>query len=69
MSCVDVCIVTLDTDLLQLVEPGVEVFLYRPYVKGAPPVDYTVDAEATTVTFREPPPVDTLVAFRYRTDG
>jgi DNA polymerase-1 len=41
---VDVCIVTLDTDLLQLVEPGVEVFLYRPYVKGAPPVDYTVDA-------------------------
>ena len=37
---VPVCIVSLDTDLLQLVEPGVEVFLYRPYVKGAPAVEY-----------------------------
>ena len=32
---VAVTIVTLDTDLLQLVEPGVDVFLYRPYMKGA----------------------------------
>ena len=29
---VAVTIVTLDTDLLQLVEPGVDVFLYRPYM-------------------------------------
>jgi len=32
-------------------------------------VDYAVDAGTTTVTFREPPPADTLVAFRFRTDG
>jgi hypothetical protein len=32
-------------------------------------IDYTVDAGATTVTFHEPPPEGTLVAFRYRTDG
>jgi len=32
-------------------------------------LDYAVDSGATTVTFREPPPADTLVAFRYRTDG
>ncbi len=37
---VAVCIVSLDTDLLQLVEPGVDVFLYRPYMKGAPAVEY-----------------------------
>ncbi len=37
---VPVCIVSLDTDLLQLVEPGVDVFLYRPYMKGAPAVEY-----------------------------
>ena len=37
---VPVCIVSLDTDLLQLVEPGVDVYLYRPYVKGAPAVAY-----------------------------
>jgi len=35
-----VCIVSLDTDLLQLVEPGVDVYLYRPYMKGVPAVDY-----------------------------
>jgi hypothetical protein len=32
-------------------------------------IDYVVDAGTRTVTFREPPPADTLVAFRYRTDG
>jgi hypothetical protein len=32
-------------------------------------IDYAVDAGTRTVTFREPPPADTLVAFRYRTDG
>lgn len=32
-------------------------------------LDYAVDAGAGTVTFHEPPPADTLVAFRYRTDG
>ncbi|TAK72337.1 MAG: hypothetical protein EPO22_00615, partial [Dehalococcoidia bacterium] len=37
---VPVCIVSLDTDLLQLVEPGVEVYLYRPYVKGEPAIEY-----------------------------
>ncbi len=41
---IEVTIVTLDTDLLQLVEPGVDVFLYRPYMKGAPAQDYDVDA-------------------------
>jgi DNA polymerase-1 len=41
---VPVRIVSLDTDLLQLVEPGVDVFLYRPYMKGAPAVDYNTDA-------------------------
>jgi DNA polymerase-1 len=41
---VEVRIVSLDTDLLQLVEPGVDVFLYRPYMKGAPAVDYDVAA-------------------------
>ncbi len=37
---VPAAIVSLDTDLLQLVEPGVEVHLYRPYMKGAPSVAY-----------------------------
>lgn len=37
-------IVSLDTDLLQLVEPGVDVFLYRPFMKGAPAADYDVAA-------------------------
>jgi DNA polymerase-1 len=37
-------IVSLDTDLLQLVEPGVDVYLYRPYMKGAPAVAYDTDA-------------------------
>ena len=32
-------------------------------------IDHTVDPVARTVTFREPPPEGTLVAFRYRTDG
>ena len=32
-------------------------------------IDYAVDAGTRTVIFREPPPIDTLVAFRYRTDG
>jgi DNA polymerase-1 len=41
---VEVRIVSLDTDLLQLVEPGVDVFLYRPFMKGAPAVDYDVAA-------------------------
>ena len=41
---VAVTIVTLDTDLLQLVEPGVDVFLYRPYMKGAPATNYDVEA-------------------------
>ena len=41
---VEVRIVSLDTDLLQLVEPGVDVFLYRPYMRGAPAVDYDTDA-------------------------
>ena len=39
---VPVQIVSLDTDLLQLVEPGVDVSLYRPYMKGAPAVSYDV---------------------------
>lgn len=38
-----VSIVSLDTDLLQLVEPGVDVFLYRPFVKGAPATRYDVE--------------------------
>jgi len=37
---IPVVIVTLDTDLLQLVEPGVEVYLYRPYVKGQAAITY-----------------------------
>ncbi len=41
---VEVAIVTLDTDLLQLVEPGVDAYLYRPYVKGAPATNYNVAA-------------------------
>ena len=41
---IEVRVVTLDTDLLQLVEPGVDVFLYRPYMKGAPAQDYDVKA-------------------------
>ncbi len=41
---VPVTIVTLDTDLLQLVEDGVDVYLYRPYMKGAPAVHYDVAA-------------------------
>src|SRR6185295_14562018 len=40
---VPVTIVTLDTDLLQLVEPGVDVYLYRPYMKGQPAVNYDVN--------------------------
>ena len=41
---IGVTIVTLDSDLLQLVEPGVEVFMYRPYIKAAPAITYDVDA-------------------------
>jgi len=41
---IPVTIVTLDTDLLQLVEPGVEVYLYRPYVKGQAAITYDVAA-------------------------
>ena len=41
---VPVTIVTLDTDLLQLVEPGIEVYLYRPYAKGVPPKHYDTAA-------------------------
>ncbi|MDP9236884.1 MAG: DNA polymerase I [Chloroflexota bacterium] len=37
---IPVVIVSLDTDLLQLVEPGIDVYLYRPYMKGAPAVAY-----------------------------
>ncbi|MEX2245991.1 MAG: DNA polymerase I [Dehalococcoidia bacterium] len=37
---VDTYLVTLDSDLLQLVEPGVSVFMYRPYIKAAPAVTY-----------------------------
>ncbi len=39
---VETVIVTLDSDLLQLVEPGVSVFMYRPYIKAAPAVTYDV---------------------------
>ncbi len=35
-----VCVVSLDTDLLQLVEPGIEVMLYRPYMKAQPAASY-----------------------------
>jgi DNA polymerase-1 len=41
---VPVTIVTLDTDLLQLVEPGVDVYLYRPYVKGQAAITYDIGA-------------------------
>ncbi|HEY8172009.1 MAG TPA: DNA polymerase I, partial [Dehalococcoidia bacterium] len=41
---INASIVSLDTDLLQLVEPGIDVYLYRPYMKGAPATAYTVDA-------------------------
>jgi len=41
---VPVTIVTLDTDLLQLVEDGVQVYLYRPYVKGQAAITYDVKA-------------------------
>ncbi|MBF6599399.1 MAG: DNA polymerase I [Dehalococcoidia bacterium] len=37
---VDTYVATLDSDLLQLVEPGVQVFMYRPYIKAAPAVTY-----------------------------
>jgi DNA polymerase-1 len=37
---VQTTIVTLDSDLLQLVEPGVDIFMYRPYIKAAPAVTY-----------------------------
>ncbi len=37
---VETYVATLDTDLVQLVEPGVNVFLYRPYIKAAPAVTY-----------------------------
>ena len=37
---VETVLVTLDSDLLQLVEPGVAVFMYRPYIKAAPAVTY-----------------------------
>ena len=40
---VECVLVTLDSDLLQLVEPGVDVFMYRPYIKAAPAVTYNVD--------------------------
>jgi|CXWL01.1.fsa_nt_gi DNA polymerase-1 len=39
---VPVTIVTLDTDLLQLVEEGVDVYLYRPYMKGQQAITYDV---------------------------
>jgi DNA polymerase-1 len=35
-----VTVVTLDSDLVQLVEPGVDVFMYRPYIKAAPAITY-----------------------------
>jgi DNA polymerase-1 len=41
---IPVTIVTLDTDLLQLVEPGIDVYLYRPYAKGIPPKNYDTEA-------------------------
>jgi DNA polymerase-1 len=37
---IDTYVVTLDSDLLQLVEDGVKVFMYRPYIKAAPAVTY-----------------------------
>ncbi|MDE3095025.1 MAG: DNA polymerase I [Chloroflexota bacterium] len=37
---IETFVATLDTDLLQLVEPGVNVFMYRPYIKAAPAVTY-----------------------------
>jgi DNA polymerase-1 len=39
---IPVTIVTLDTDLLQLVEDGVDVYLYRPYMKGQQAITYDV---------------------------
>jgi len=39
-----VTLVTLDSDLLQLVEPGIDAFMYRPYIKAAPAVTYNVEA-------------------------
>ncbi len=39
---VPVTIVTLDTDLLQLVEEGVDCYLYRPYMKGQQAITYDV---------------------------
>ena len=41
---IETYIATLDSDLLQLVEPGVQVFMYRPYIKAAPAVTYDEDA-------------------------
>jgi DNA polymerase-1 len=37
---IETYVATLDSDLLQLVEPGVQVFMYRPYIKAAPAVTY-----------------------------
>jgi DNA polymerase-1 len=39
---VPVTIVTLDTDLLQLVEPGIDAYLYRPYMKGQQAITYDI---------------------------
>jgi DNA polymerase-1 len=41
---IPVTVVTLDSDLLQLVEAGIDVFMYRPYIKAAPAVTYDLDA-------------------------
>ncbi len=41
---IEVSLVTLDSDMLQLVEPGVSVFMYRPYIKAAPAVTYDEQA-------------------------
>ena len=52
---IPVTIVTLDTDLLQLVEPGVDVYLYRPYMKGQQAITYDVAGVEERYGF--PPPL------------
>jgi DNA polymerase-1 len=48
----DVVVVTLDNDLVQLVQPGVRVYMYRPYQK-----DYVLyDDEAVRARFGFDPP-------------
>ena len=48
----DVVVVTLDNDLVQLVQPGVRVYMYRPYQK-----DYVLyDEEAVRARFGFDPP-------------